>query len=86
MARFRRGTRSVSIDRHANRVAMGVRVFCAVALLGVGTRVAQLQMFPGEDLRTAIDARTSGSRIRSAAICSTGAAGCSPRPAWATAW
>jgi hypothetical protein len=53
----------VSIDRHANRVAMGVRVFCAVALLGVGTRVAQLQMFPGEDLRTAIDARTSGSRI-----------------------
>lgn len=53
----------MSTDRVANRVALGVRVFCAVALLGVGARVAQLQMFPGDDLRAAIDARTSGSRI-----------------------
>jgi cell division protein FtsI (penicillin-binding protein 3) len=53
----------VTTDRHANRVALGVRALCLGALLLVGARVVQLQAFPGDDLRAAIDARTSGSRI-----------------------
>lgn len=53
----------MNADRHANRVATGVRVFCALALLSVGARVAQLQMLPSSDLRAAINARTSESEI-----------------------
>lgn len=53
----------MSVDRHANRIALGVRVFCILALVGVLVRVFQLQAFPSQDLRMALDGRTTGSRI-----------------------
>ena len=51
--------------RAADRVAIGLRVFGLLALLAVIARVVQLQAFPSEDLRAAIDSRTSGARIES---------------------
>lgn len=51
--------------RAADRVAIGLRVFGLLALLTVVARVVQLQAFPGEQLRAAIEARTSGAKIES---------------------
>ncbi|MCC5821926.1 MAG: penicillin-binding protein 2 [Phycisphaerales bacterium] len=53
----------MNADRCANRVALGLRVLAVLALATVAGRVIQLQAFPGDDLRAAIDARTSGSRL-----------------------
>lgn len=50
----------------ADRVVLGLRVLALLALLVVGGRVVQLQAFPGENLRAAVDARTSGSRLDAA--------------------
>ena len=50
-------------QRHADRVAIWIRACCLLALLAVAARVVQLQAYPGEDLRAAINARTSGSDI-----------------------
>lgn len=52
-------------DRNADRVAMGLRVFGVLALVAVVARVFQLQAYPSDDLRAAVDARTTGSRIES---------------------
>src|SRR5690606_24671201 len=43
--------------------AAWLRVLSLLALVAVAARVVQLQAFPGADLRAAIDARTSGSRL-----------------------
>ncbi|MEM9373675.1 MAG: penicillin-binding protein 2 [Planctomycetota bacterium] len=51
--------------RAADRVAIGLRVFGLIALALVVARVVQLQAFPGEQLRAAIEARTSGAKIES---------------------
>lgn len=56
-------TRALAVDRHAARVALVLRFVCIAALLLVAARVTQLQAFPGEDLRRAVDARTTGSRL-----------------------
>jgi cell division protein FtsI (penicillin-binding protein 3) len=56
-------SRALTVDRHAARVALGLRIVCVAALALVAARVTQLQVFPGEDLRQAIDARTTGSRL-----------------------
>ena len=53
-------------ERCADRVATGLRLLALLALAAVGARVVQLQAFPGADLRAAIDARTSGSRLEPA--------------------
>lgn len=56
-------SRALAVDRHAARVALALRVGCVAALMLVAARVTQLQAFPGEDLRQAVDARTTGSRL-----------------------
>ena len=48
-------------QHHADRITLWIRVLCLLALVAVIARVVQLQAYPGEDLRAAIDARTSGS-------------------------
>lgn len=53
----------MSTARHADRAAAWLRVLSLLALVAVAARVVQLQAFPGADLRAAIDARTSGSRL-----------------------
>lgn len=52
-------------QRASDRVAMGLRVFGLLMLVAVVARVLQLQAYPGEDLRAAIDARTTGATIES---------------------
>lgn len=54
---------SPSPQRHADRVTFWVRVVCLLALSAVAARVIQLQVYPGDDLRAAINARTSSSNI-----------------------
>ncbi|MFK7883429.1 MAG: peptidoglycan D,D-transpeptidase FtsI family protein [Phycisphaerales bacterium] len=48
-----------------DRVALGVRVFGLLMLAAVIGRVVQLQAYPDNDLRAAIQARTTGSSIDS---------------------
>lgn len=53
----------MNTDRHGRRIATCFRVLSLGALVLVAARVVQLQVAPGDDLRAAINARTSGSRL-----------------------
>jgi len=65
MMRYAPGIRTSDSGKAADRVGLGLRVFGLLALVTVIARVVQLQAFPGEELRAAIDARTSGAKIES---------------------
>ncbi len=53
----------VAADRAARRAAIGLRVFGLLMLGAVIARVVQLQAFPSDQLRAAVDARVTGSSI-----------------------